>query len=89
MAHQPNTIVIVETTDAVFGQVRVPGIIRYYDEEISAYEVNVFLPTGDGRPGEAEDVHWWTISEDEIAQTVGLASIAKHGNDVLAEMRSL
>ncbi len=89
MPHQPGTIIIVETTDALYGKVRVPGIVRYYDEEIGAYEVNVFLPTSEGRPAGASDIGWWTINEYEISQDVGLASAEKHPNDVLTEMRSL
>jgi hypothetical protein len=87
--YTPNTIVIVQTNDALYGRVRVPGIIRYYDEALETYEVNVFLPTAEGRAAGAADIGWWTVTEDEIVRQCELATIERSANEVLAEMRRL
>lgn len=71
-----NTIVILDTTDIVFGKLRVPAIIRYYDEINDAYEVNVLTPTN-GSCATMSDLHWWTVRRHEIAEVIGMARTAK------------
>lgn len=74
MKYQTNEIVIIETYDAMTGKIRTVGIIRFAYEEYDAYEVNVLPVTGESA---ARNVMWWTVGEDEIKQSLGLASAGK------------
>lgn len=80
MAHkyQTNEIVIIETTDAQYGRIRMPAIIRFeHPDHPGYYEINAVIPTGGDAAGPRDMAHW-TIREEEIAQSLGIA-VVEHG----------
>ena len=68
--HKTNDLVIIETFDAYLGQVRVPAVVRYYDERCGAYEVNALIPCGEAC-AQRSDIHWWIVGESEIVACYG------------------
>jgi hypothetical protein len=76
--YQENEIVIIDTFDPLHGQVRMPAIVRYeHTDHPGYYEVNALIPSGGHAAGPRELV-WWTVKEDEIAQSLGLGQV-EHG----------
>ena len=67
-------IVLVKTHDPMFGAVTVPAVVRYYDKTNGAYELNVYLDDGSS-PADQSNIHWWTVTDHEIAMKVGEVSI--------------
>lgn len=73
--YKTGDIVIVDTEDLFTGHVVVPGIIRYYDENLKVYEVNVFIPTTKEGNMNQQHIHWWPLSENEIKCKVGEVTV--------------
>ncbi|HEU4325713.1 MAG TPA: hypothetical protein VFS21_21415 [Roseiflexaceae bacterium] len=77
--YQTNEIVIIDTTDAIYGHIRMPAIIRFeYTDRPGYYEVNAVIPCGMGA-ADPHDLVRWTLREDEIAQSLGMA-VVEHDN---------
>lgn len=68
--YKTNDLVIIETFDLYLGNVRVPAIVRYYDERCDAYEVNALIPPGE-MCADQRDIRWWIVTENEIAACYG------------------
>lgn len=69
-----DTIVILKTEDSFYGKVEVPAIVKYWDEENEAYEMNVYFPTY-GRGAVQKHIGWWVVSPDEIDRVIGTARV--------------
>jgi len=84
--YQTNEIVIIDTSDALYGRIRMPAVIRFeHENHPDIYEINALIPTGADAAG-PRDMAWWTNREEEIAQSWGMAVI-EHGGQPRAPGR--
>ena len=74
---EPGTIVIIECGDIRRGQIRAPGLVRYYVPEYDAYEVSVLFRPDHDAPADMDDIGWWTVSPESIVATLGVAETEK------------
>jgi hypothetical protein len=80
-------MVVVETTDAVYGRVRVPGLITFVygprgeeweaGQEVRAYEVEMLFPMTPKLETIVSRWHSWTVPVDEIVAWWGQAVVEK------------
>ena len=85
--YEPGDIVIVNCGDAQFGQVRVPGIVRYRHEGVEQtgapegyYAVALVIPAGPEQQYIADGIHsskQWDLRPDEIEGKVGKVAVER------------
>lgn len=77
---RPGDIVIVDTTDAMYGHVRVPGVVRYIHDGRSGppegyYAVAMLIPSGPDQQylcaSVMHNLAQWDLSPDEISAAIG------------------
>lgn len=71
--YSTDEIVLIKTEDSRLGSVFIPAIVRYYDSDHDAYEVNALLPAH-RHAATRDDIAWWTVNESEIVQSLGKAT---------------
>ena len=69
--YEKGDIIIVNTSDAIYGKVRVPAVVRYYCTFNNIFECYVFLCDGERIPIHGRYTHQWPIREDEIECKIG------------------
>lgn len=76
MTYKTGDIVLVDTEDVCYGHVVVPAVVRYYNAPRDVYEVNALVSDGT-TAADQRDLHWWTVTPNEITAKLGHASVER------------